>query len=299
MSTEIIKLENITAGYGKNVVLRNVNLLFEQGSLIVLGPNGAGKTTFINVLLGFLKPLSGKCFVFGRKCEENLINGFNDLVSATEKPNIIRGSILDFLEYISMYRNCDWDEFYDNIERFNLKPAFAKRKFKDLSAGERMKLYLSAILSIESKLYILDEPNSNLDVESRRVLGNILLDKLKENKNLILTTHIYEYINEIATHVMILNRGEIVLYGRVEDIMRKYMEDTCMITVKPSSINKFISEITNLGIKYKRLENNLFLIHDCSKIKGIKDLDDLVISINFATIEVLYKTILGMSHESK
>ena len=90
METENIRLENIVAGYGRNIVLRNISLSFEQGSLIVLGPNGAGKTTFINVLLGFLKPITGKCFVLGRKCEENLIRGFNDIVSATEKPNIIR-----------------------------------------------------------------------------------------------------------------------------------------------------------------------------------------------------------------
>jgi len=294
MEMGVARLVNIYAGYNKNIVLKNINMDFDGGALMVLGPNGAGKSTLINVLLGFLKPISGECFLFGRRCEDNVLNGFSDIAASSERPSIVRGSITDFLEKVSLYRNCNWSEFYDYIDRFNLRREYAKKKFKDLSAGEKMKLYISAILSIDSKLYILDEPNSNLDVDSRRVLGAILLDKIKRGVNIIMTTHIYEeYINDIATHITIINKGEVIVYGRLEELIKRYADKMCLASIRMQNIDEFIDIVKRRGIEYRQIDVNTILIYDCTKIGEISNLSNFVTNIRFASIETLYKAIMG------
>lgn len=300
MGQPIVEFRSVYADYGRGAVLKSISFSFDQGSLVVLGPNGAGKTTMINIVLGLLKPARGECIIFGRKCEENLSRGFTDIAASAEKPNIVRGSILDFIDYISFYRNVNWGEFYDYIDRFNLRQEYLRRKFKDLSTGEKMKLYLSAVLSIESKLYVLDEPNSNLDVDSRKILGDILLEKLRKGAHFIITTHIYEYINDVATHLLVLSRGEILVFGRVEEAMKRFAEGVCLVTVKSSNINKFVEELNRRGLSYRRIESGLFLVYDCQSFMSVKDLRDLAIDIKLSSLEVLYKTIMeGVARETR
>jgi len=274
--------------------LRNVSLVFDGGGLMVLGPNGAGKSTLMNTILGFLKPISGECYVLGRRCEENALRGFSDLVAASEKPNIVRGSIEDFLEYVSTFRGCSWSKFYDYVERFNLKREYLRRDFRKLSAGEKMKLYISVVLSVDAKLYVLDEPNSNLDVDSRRVLGEMIFEKLREGGNIVMTTHIYEeYTTDVATHILILNRGEVVVHGRTDELMKRYVGKMCLATVRPQKVDEFAAEAGRRGIEFRRLVGTTFLIYDCTKLHEIGGLSDLVVNVKFASIETLYKALIG------
>ncbi len=290
----MIHVKDLWAGYREDEpVLRGISFTFDKGFLVVLGPNGAGKTTLLSVLTGFLGRSKGECRVLGRDCG-SLIEGFSELVVAFEKPPRIRQKVSEIYSTLCSFRSCDKDLFYSFLERFGLRARdTAGRDLARLSAGEKMKTYLSMLLSIKAKLYILDEPNSNLDPRSRAILREILLEK-SGSSSFLVTTHVYEYVEDAATHVAIIKDGRLVLYDRLEDALKKYVGNSCIARIRVGKLEEFIKSLQAAGLSsYRLVSRDSIMIENCKEhLNTIAGLPG-IISLKLASLESLYKSIAG------
>jgi len=289
----LIRVEDLWAGYRRDrPVLRGISFEVQGGFLVLLGPNGAGKTTLLSVLSGFMRRMRGECIVLGRDCS-SLLDGFSDLVVSFEKPPHIRQKVGDVYATICGYRECFEDRFLELLERFNLDSRLVlKKDFHKLSAGERMKTYLSMLLSLRAKLYLLDEPNSNLDPRSRSVLRKILLEMSREASFLV-TTHVYEYVEDLATHIAIIKDGRLLVFDTLERAISKYVRDSCLVKVNVRQEEGFIEGLERMGASYKPISPGSILVAGCrdrlSEIAGLPG----VKSVELATLESLYRSIVG------
>jgi len=292
----IVKLNDVSVRYGKKIVLYDITFNFDGGVLVIIGPNGAGKTTLLNVINGLIKPFSGVCMVFDKNCESIGYNGDNRIVYILEKPpSSLKMRIRDIYDSIISYRKCDWDRFLNFMEILKLnKERMLESTFKRMSAGERMKSYIALSLSIDAKLYILDEPNSNIDPDSRPLLATILNNLKNEHKNIIVSTHLYEYIEDLADQILMLNKGRMIIHGSFNELESKFLKDSCIIKVHRDYINVLLNLLKDHDIEIKILSENMILIRKCDDnilhtilTSGIK-----IYGIEMHGLKMLYETLL-------
>ena len=219
---EILRCDNLTLAYGKDVVISGLDLSILEGDfLCVVGPNGSGKTTFINGILGLLKPKSGKVILngfsekqIGYIPQENLIDDsfpasvFEIVLSGSlnEGHNIYNSEILERAE--SVLRT---------VGIFKLKD----KSFGEISGGERQKVLIARALLASKKLLILDEPSNNLDQKSKKWLYEFL-EKLSRNDGMtiIMVTHDLDHGNLIGNKILSLREKD-VFFGTTKEFVRK------------------------------------------------------------------------------
>lgn len=218
-----IELLQINHSFGNKEVLKNISLVIEKGEVFgLLGPSGAGKTTLIKILTGQLRQVSGNAYLFGK-----------DTLTLDSHNRERIGMVMDnsgLYERLSCYDNLllytrifslpksRISEALDEVKLLNAK----KQPVSKLSKGMRQRLILARALLNEPTLLFLDEPTSGLDPStSARIYS--LIEKLQEkNVTIFLTTHNMEEATKLCNHIALLNDGNIVEYGKPEEICRKY-----------------------------------------------------------------------------
>ena len=170
---EILKAEHLTKSYGGKTVLNDLNLSVKKGSVFgLLGANGAGKSTAIECLLGTEKADSGSVSFFGRKRgkDRSLFEKIGVQFQEGDYQNEIKVKEI-CEETVCLYRNpVDWQSL---CRRFGIEDKIHSR-VKNLSGGERQKLFIILALIPDPELVFLDELTTGLDVRSRREVWKIL-----------------------------------------------------------------------------------------------------------------------------
>lgn len=195
-------------------------LTVEKGNILgIIGNNGAGKSTMIQLVLGLIQPTGGEIYRYmdGRVApsltawKRDVGFVFDDL-SVYEDLDLTKVSLLLSGIYL------DWDNsyFFSLLNKFEVD---AEKKVKKFSRGMRMKAGIAAALAHHPKILILDEPTSGLDTKSRKQMISFL-QKEHENKGttIILSSHILSDIEQIATSVWFMDKGEILVHGSVGDL---------------------------------------------------------------------------------
>ncbi|WP_379135939.1 ABC transporter ATP-binding protein [Paenibacillus sp. sgz500958] len=221
----IASMQGVVARYGANVVLDYVDLEIAQGEIIgLLGPNGAGKTTLIQTLTGMLPVERGRVELFGdsknpfsHSNKEKLglvtqeITVFEEL---TAKENLLFfGGIYGLKGAEKHKRVREALEFVGLNDHANQRPS----KF---SGGMKRRLNIACALTHRPKFLILDEPTVGIDPQSRKhILESV--KKLRDNGTTILyTTHYMEEVQLIASRVVIMDHGQIIKEGTVEELIQ-------------------------------------------------------------------------------
>ena len=209
--------------------LKDINFKIEEGEIVgFLGPNGAGKTTTLKILSGILHPTSGEAKVLGFTPSKREKEYQKQLALVMgQKNNLLKD--LPAMESFIMYRDIyeiPEDDFNKNLSE--LASLLDVKDFLDipvrkLSLGQRMKCELIAALIHRPKVLLLDEPTIGLDVVAQKNIRSFLKKYNKENKtSIILTSHYMEDIKELCERVIIINFGEIIYDGRLDDLIKKY-----------------------------------------------------------------------------
>lgn len=213
-----IKVENITKFYDEQKALNNISFSIEKGEIVgFLGPNGAGKSTMMKILTTFLPASEGSAFV----------NDFNVSTEAMQVKKTL-GYLAEhnplYLDmYVREYLNFN-AEIY-KIPKSEVEKAIAKtglmleanKKIGQLSKGYRQRVGLATALLHDPDVLILDEPTTGLDpnqlIEIRSLIKNV-----GKEKTVLLSTHIMQEVEAICDRVIIINKGEIVLDRKLEDL---------------------------------------------------------------------------------
>ncbi|MDE6024017.1 MAG: ATP-binding cassette domain-containing protein [Lachnospiraceae bacterium] len=219
-----IQIQNLRKEFGSKVAVNDININIKEGQLFsMLGVNGAGKTTTIRMLMGLSKPTSGDALVMGHSILTELsavkqISNFSPQETSVA-PNL---TVRENLEFFAKIYGADKEKasklVEEMIEKFSLQEV-EKSKAKTLSGGWQRKLSIAMALISSPKVLFLDEPTLGLDVLARRELWSII-EKLKGNMTIVLTTHYMEEAEQLSDEIAIMVNGEIKAHGTLEEMKR-------------------------------------------------------------------------------
>lgn len=220
MSALAIQTCNLTYYYGNQKVVDDLSLKVETGSIYgFLGPNGAGKTTTIKILLNLLKSPTDTVFIFGKEINANRIESLKKIGSLVEQPaiyahltgteNLINRCIL-----LGIPRS----KVAEMLQLVGLSAA-ANKKAGQYSLGMKQRLGIALALLSDAELLLLDEPTNGLDPNGIIEIRNLMSElATKHGKTILVSSHLLNEIEKVATHVGILNKGKLLFQGTVDEL---------------------------------------------------------------------------------
>ncbi|MCX7959795.1 MAG: ABC transporter ATP-binding protein [Deltaproteobacteria bacterium] len=229
MNVPSIKTVNLNKFYGNFQACRDINLSINKGEVFAFtGPNGAGKTTTIKMITGILVPSSGDIFINGVNIREDDISAKKMIGYVPDRPFLYEKLTgYEFLHFVKEIFEVEDNIFNRSVEElaevFELK-GWLDELIENYSHGMKQKLLLISAFSHNPEIYIMDEPLVGLDPKSAKNLKNYVREYSKRGKTFFISTHILSLVDEIATHLAIIKKGEIVLYGKLEEIRKNYSD---------------------------------------------------------------------------
>ncbi len=220
----MIEIKDAWKNFGEKVAVKNLSLSIPRGELFcLLGPNGAGKTTTMKMLCGLLRPTQGSMSV----------GGF-DIVTQTAEVRKILGYIPDTPFLYERLTPVEFMEFIGDVYGFDRARVQAEQDrwfkllgldeyrnvlIKDLSHGWRQRVVYASTFLHEPTVMLVDEPFIGLDPFSIRLIKNLLKEMTRNGMTIILTTHILALAEDLADRLGIIQRGELVALGTLQELL--------------------------------------------------------------------------------
>lgn len=210
----IIEVKNLTKKYGDNIAIKDVTFSLAKGEILgFLGVNGAGKTTTMNIIVGYTLATSGRV---------TIEKGANIGYLPEQPPLYLDMTVNEYLKFVfnlkkvKLNRDEHLEEIYKELKLGEVRG----RLIKNLSKGYRQRVGVAQALIGNPEILILDEPTVGLDpiqiIEIRDLIKN-----LAKQRTVILSSHIMQEIESLATRVIIINSGKIIADGKLGDIEQK------------------------------------------------------------------------------
>ncbi len=220
---------------GKTEAIKAVaglDLQVPHGSIYgFLGPNGAGKTTTIRMLLGLIRPTAGRVTVFGRPLDRRAMGRIGALVETPSFYPHLTG--FENLALIAGLRQLPDREIQRVLEIVDLDSA-AKRLVKHYSLGMSQRLGLAIALLGQPDLLILDEPTNGLDPAGIHEVRALIRDLPRQHGiSVFVSSHLLNEVEQIASHIGIVQGGRLVFQGTADDLRARYAETTTFVTDYP------------------------------------------------------------------
>lgn len=219
MST-IIEIQNVSKTYkgSDRIALNNLTLQVKAGEIFgLLGPNGAGKTTLISILCGLIKPSSGSFSIDGLTYQKNSrkirqIIGVVPQEYALYPTLTAYENLLYFGTMLGLHKKEIKDKIIDNLTKVGLAD-FAHKKVGTFSGGMKRRINLIAGLLHNPKVLFLDEPTVGVDVQSKKVIIQHLIELNKSGTTIIYTSHHLSEAENFCSNVAIVDNGTIITQG--------------------------------------------------------------------------------------
>lgn len=261
MGKYIIETKNLSKKFGGFYAVNDVNLQVPKGNIYgFLGPNGAGKSTTIRMLLGLIKPTNGSVTLFGKSMKDSRIDILKNVGSMVEYPSYY-GHLTAYenLEIIRKILEIDKKEIDKVLKIVNLTNVQDKL-VKKFSLGMKQRLGIAQALLGNPALLILDEPTNGLDpagIHEIRDLVKSLPSKM--GITVLVSSHILSEIELIADRVGIINKGNLIFQGTLDELREK-SELEILVDARPK------------GDAGKYLSNKGFLVGEKEGMFIIKDM---------------------------
>ena len=220
----MVEVKNLYKKYGDFVALDKLDFSIDDGEVFgFVGPNGAGKTTTMKIMAGLIRPDGGSITIAG-----------TDALKSDRKLKSLIGYMPDFFGVYDNLKVIEYMEFYASIygitgskaeklcrKLLEIVDLADKAEFfvDELSRGMKQRLCLARCLVHDPKLLILDEPASGLDPRARLEIQKILKRLKERKKTIIISSHILQELSELCTSVGVIDKGRMLVKGKVDDIM--------------------------------------------------------------------------------
>ncbi|MCY8515479.1 ABC transporter ATP-binding protein [Bacillus atrophaeus] len=219
----LLEIKNISKSFGNKVVLKDVTFNVPSGSIVgFIGDNGAGKSTTFKTVLGLISKDRGTVKILGKENLNKHAKIKEEIGVVFDAMNLPAHLTIKQLNKVfkKLFGSWDQDNFYRLVNSFSLP---IDKKVNKFSRGMSMKLSVAVALSHNAKLLILDEATGGLDPSSREEL----LDELKSfvsnnNGGILLSSHIISDVEKIASHLVIIKNGEILLNEEKNRVFESY-----------------------------------------------------------------------------
>jgi len=230
----MIEVQNLTKRFNGTTVLRGIDFQVREGEIFgYLGPNGARKTTTMRIILGLLKPTSGRALVFEKELSDNddlrrrvgvlLENdGLYESLSAYENLNY----------YAQLYSVSDIEEKIRNLLGSVGLSDRQNDKVGTFSKGMKRRLALARSIIHDPDVLFYDEPSAGLDPEAQKMVRDLILRLSGEKgRTIFLNSHDLDEVQRVCSRIAILQRGEIRAYDTVENLRRKFSKPAVEIAL--------------------------------------------------------------------
>lgn len=237
MQIPIFKANNIVKQYGEHLALNNANITVPQGSIYgLLGPNGAGKTTLMRIINQITAPDSGTLIFNGEKLIRKHIKDIGYLPE--ERGLYKKMNVKEQCMYLAQLKDMSYGEatkklhfWFDKLEITNL----LKKKVEELSKGMAQKIQFITAIIHEPKLLIFDEPFSGFDPINAAIIKKEILELSQNGTTIIFSTHRMESVEEICSHIGLINNSKTILEGSISNIKEKYYDNSYEIITVPNN----------------------------------------------------------------
>jgi ABC-2 type transport system ATP-binding protein len=304
MSRYIVETKNLVKVFNKVKSVDNVNLKIKEGEIYgFLGPNGAGKSTTIKMLLGLIRSNSGEVYIFGKSIKENREEILKNIGALVESPS--------YYGHLTAYENLDIlkrmlklnkEEIEEKLKLVNLWED-RNKKVNEFSLGMKQRLGIAQALMGNPKLLILDEPTNGLDPAGIIEIRNLIRYLAKEKKiTIIISSHILNEIELVATEVGVINKGKLLYQGSLEDLKKNSTNEVIIGLEKKE--DKALTMKLLLARGYRVEEENLKLKVKGNNLSPSKICREIVMggySLNYLAEEKssLEEIFLGLTKEEK
>lgn len=221
---EILKLINVEKYFGDYKATNDVSFSVKKGTIFgLLGPNGAGKTTIIRQITNIYYPDGGEILLFDEPVSSKHQNQIGYLPE--ERGLYKKLKVIEQLIYFGELKGLPKKEAEKRARYWLVKLEandWAEKKIQELSKGMQQKIQFISTILHEPEFLILDEPFSGFDPVNAEMLKNIILDLKNQGKTIILSTHVMSQVEQLCDEIVLINRGKIVLSGRVRDIKKSF-----------------------------------------------------------------------------
>jgi ABC-2 type transport system ATP-binding protein len=220
----LITAQQLRKRYGTTTALDGVSFTVAAGRIVgLIGPNGAGKTTALKAVLGLI-PYDGQLAVMGIDpyADRNaLMARVSFIADVAVLPRWIRvQQVVDFVAGVHPHFRRDRCEQF--LKKTNLH---RDSRVKELSKGMVTQLHLALVMAIDAKLLVLDEPTLGLDIVSRKLFYDLLLnDYMDGERTILVTTHQIEEVEHVLTDVLFIDRGRIVVDSTMDALAERFAQ---------------------------------------------------------------------------
>lgn len=307
----IIEIRNLVKKFGDFSAVDNINLDIKEGEIFgLLGPNGAGKTTTISMILGIVKPSSGKILVYGI-----------DNLKEREKIKHIVGlmtqeTIVD--SELTAYQNLEIACKLYHINKKDIDAAiqlaleeaelteFKDKKAGSFSGGMKRRLYLVKSMIQKPKIIILDEPTTGLDIQNRTQMWNRIKELNKKGITTILTTQYLEEADQLCNRIAIIDHGKIIALGTTSELKKMISKGQILeIITNKDSINRIMNILeSKFGLKSIAKEDKIESFVEKDEVETLSKVINAIskeklplisISLHLPTLDDVFIKLTGSS----
>jgi ABC-2 type transport system ATP-binding protein len=228
----VVEVERVSKEFSGLKAVDSVSFNVQEGEVLgLVGPNGAGKTTTIRMLLGIIRPDSGEIRVFGSPLTEKAKDRIGYL---PEERGLYRGRrVWETLIYLASLKGVDSQTASDRagrlLEAVGLESS-RNSKVKDLSRGMAQLIQFVATVLHDPRLVILDEPFAGLDPVNVRLVKEVISELQQRGSAFMLSTHQMNQVEELCHRVVMIDRGEVVLDGRLLEVKHRFGDNAIRVS---------------------------------------------------------------------
>lgn len=224
----MIEIKGLKKSFGKVDAVKGISFNVNEGEIVgLLGENGAGKTTTLRMIATMLKPTDGNCSVNGYDIlkESEKVRGEIGILFGGEVGLYDRLTARENIRYFALLNGMDKRKAEENIDKLTKileMGEYIDRKVGKFSRGMKQKVAIARSIVHDPSVMLFDEPTIGLDVTSTRIIQKFILKCKKENKAIIFSSHSMNEVEKLCDRVVIINKGEVVENGTIEELKEKY-----------------------------------------------------------------------------
>jgi ABC-2 type transport system ATP-binding protein len=238
----MIQTVGLTKKFGRHNVVDDLDLDVPAGSVLgLIGPNGSGKTTIMKMLLGLVRPTSGRGLVMHHDIEQASRTVRQLTAYVPDDKSVYAGMRVEqFLRfYLDFFPDASLNDAMDLLRKWNIDP---RQKTHKLSRGSRLKVLFAAVFARGAPVLLLDEPTEGLDPAGAE---DVLLELMRNSEDMttIFATHRLEDVERVCDRVAIINRGTVLVNTNLDDLRASWKR----VVLRPNADAGAISRIPHLS----------------------------------------------------
>ena len=257
----MLEVSHVKKNYGTLTAVRDLSFNIEPGEIFgLLGTNGAGKTTTFKMILGLLEPTEGFVKLNGKKISYEDVDQIGYMIE--ERSLLVKLSVKELILHYGALKGLDKKTILERLDywlkRFNIE-SYLDKKIKELSKGNQQKIqFITAVIN-NPTLLVLDEPFSGLDPINTMKFVEVIRDFQTKGTMIIFSTHQIDHVESFCEQLIVLEKGNAVLKGKISDIKKDFKK------------------------------HNIRIIGDCDpvKLKAIDGVLDVIVQPNETIVKIM------------